>query len=188
MRAKSHLPSAAMPGGVGQRRARNRKAADTAPGTRPTRALDRIDVLLVRRLQHDFPLSERPYLELAQQFALTERSIIAHLRRLQSDGVLSRVGPRIAASGPRPVTLLAALQVPQERFSAIAAQINAMDEVVHSSQREHALNLWFVLACATPAALAASCRQIEHTSGLALLTFPSEKDFSIDWKLQSAGV
>lgn len=187
MRATLHLPSAPMPGDVGQPRPRKRKGAGSPTGTEATRALDRIDVLLVRRLQQDFPLCDRPYLELAQQFALTERSVITHLRRLRAAGVLARVGPRMATASPRHLTLLAALQVPPQRFAAVAAQINAMDEVVHSSEREHALNLWLVLAGATPDALAATCRQIERTSGLALTTFPSEKDFAFDWTLQPAG-
>lgn len=190
MAAKLRLQPPAPPDGGGKPAgAARRPSLATASGPHAEqRALDRTDVLLVRRLQQDFPLSERPFLDLAQQFALTERSVIGHLRRLRTSGVIAHVGPRIAMAPPRHVTLLAALQVPPERFAAVAAQVNALDDVVHSSQREHAFNLWVVLACADAPALAARCRQIEHDLGLPLFCFPSQRDYRVDWTLQPEGV
>ena len=42
------------------------------------------------------------------------------------------------------------LAVPEARFDAVCAQVNAHPEVAHNYRREHALNMWFVVAAESP--------------------------------------
>ncbi len=75
---------------------------------------------------------------------------------------------------------LAALAVPEPRFYAVAAQLNALAQVAHNYRRcDHRWNMWFVLACASEAELAATLSRIEALTGLAVLNLPKEQTYHV---------
>jgi len=145
--------------------------------------IDPIDALLIRRLHGDFPLSERPFEEVANQLGLSEDEVITRLRRMLDDGLLSRFGPLFQIERAGGQFVLAAMQVPEERFDAVAQQVNALDEVAHNYRREHAFNMWFVLGCTSPEAVQAACARIEKETGLRVFAFPKEKEFFVELRL-----
>ncbi|MBI3368825.1 MAG: Lrp/AsnC family transcriptional regulator [Burkholderiales bacterium] len=145
--------------------------------------LDPTDLLLIRRLHGGFPLSERPYAEVAHELALSEGDVLHRLQRLLADGVLSRFGPLFQIERAGGQFMLAAMQVPEARFDAVAEQVNALPEVAHNYRREHRFNMWFVLACASPEAALDACRRIEAATGLPVVPFPKEKEFFVELKL-----
>ena len=145
--------------------------------------LDAKDVLLVRRLHDGFPLTERPYADIAAELGCTEAQVIAGLRRLLADGTLLRFGPLYAAADAGTQQLLAALQVPEARFEAVAALLGALPAVVQNVRREHRFNMWFVLAGTSPAALRSTCRLIETLTGLRVYPFPRQKEFFVEMRL-----
>ena len=49
----------------------------------------------------------------------------------------------------------------EERFDAWPAIVNALPEVAHNYEREHALNMWFVLATERPSGSPPRSRAIE---------------------------
>ena len=153
---------------------------DRAP---PAGGLAATDALLIRRLHGDFPLSERPFADIADELDLDESDVIARLQALLADGTLSRFGPLFQIERAGGQFVLAALQVPEERFDAVAAQVNALSEVAHNYRREHAFNMWFVLACASPAEAAAACARIEAETGLRVFAFPKEREFFVELRL-----
>ncbi|WP_253273071.1 hypothetical protein [Halomonas sp. PR-M31] len=55
--------------------------------------LDMPDRRLIDRYQRGFPVCERPYAAMADELGLTENELLLRLERLQTLGVLSRVGP-----------------------------------------------------------------------------------------------
>ena len=63
--------------------------------------------------------------------------------------------------------MLAALAVPEARFAEVANQVNTLPEVAHNDQRNHRLNMWFVLATAQPDGIARACARIEADTGFA---------------------
>ena len=154
----------------------------SAPGPAQP-AIDPIDALLIHRLHGDFPLSENPYREVGQQLGLTEEEVIARLQRMLGDGLLTRFGPLFQIERAGGQFVLAAMQVPEPRFDAVAAQVNALDEVAHNYRREHAFNMWFVLACASGEAVLAACARIERETGLPVYAFPKEKEFFVELRL-----
>ncbi|WP_372527725.1 Lrp/AsnC family transcriptional regulator [Piscinibacter sp.] len=145
--------------------------------------LDPTDALLIRRLHGDFPLGDAPYAEVAQQLGLSESEVLARLQRLLDDGVLSRFGPLFQIERAGGQFVLAAMAVPEERFDAVAEQLNALSEVAHNYRREHALNMWFVVACASPAQARATCERIETMTGLRVFAFPKEKEYFVELRL-----
>jgi hypothetical protein len=58
-----------------------------------------------------------------------------------------------------------------------------MPEVAHNYQREHRLNMWFVVAAETPAAAELACLRVERETGLAVLRFPKEREYFVGLRL-----
>ena len=136
--------------------------------------IDLIDAMLIQRLHGDFPLSERPFDDVARQLAVSEDEVLTRLRRMLDDGLLSHFGPLFQTEPAAGQFMLAAMQVPEQRFDAVAQQVNALDEVAHNYRREHVFNMWFVLAATSPAAVQAVCARIEQQTGLRVFAFPKE--------------
>ena len=141
------------------------------------------DAMLVRRLHGDFPLSETPFADIANELGLTEADVIGRLQALLDDGVLSRFGPLFQIERAGGQFVLAALKVPEARYDAVAAQVNALPEVAHNYRREHAFNMWFVLACTSPQEADAACARIEAETGLRVYAFPKEREFFVELRL-----
>jgi DNA-binding Lrp family transcriptional regulator len=146
-------------------------------------ALDPRDARLIDRLHGELPLSDRPFDEVGAELGMGEDEVLERLQWLLSAGVLTRFGPlyQIERAGGRFV--LAALEVPPERFDAVAAIVNAVPEVAHNYRREHALNMWFVVAAETPAQCDAALARIERESGLPVQAFPKQREYFVGLKL-----
>lgn len=147
--------------------------------------LDDLDRRLINALQGGFPLSEEPYREVAEALGCTEAEVLARLQRLLEQRVLTRFGPMFQVERMGGRFLLAALAVPEERFEAVAEQVNALPEVAHNYRREHHLNMWFVLATETPAGIDAAIARIQAATGLPVYAFPKEREFFVEMKLSA---
>ncbi|HEY9900441.1 MAG TPA: hypothetical protein V6D00_14795 [Pantanalinema sp.] len=134
---------------------------------------------LLNDFQRGFPLTPRPYAELARCLEVSEVEVIEALARLQAEGAISRVGPVFAPNRVGASTL-AALSVPPERLEDVAALVSAYPEVNHNYEREHSHNLWFVVTAESRDRLAAVLAEIEARTGLAVLDLPLEEQFHID--------
>lgn len=146
------------------------------------RSLARLDVLdaaLINRLQGELPLVPRPFAAVAEELGCSEAELLDRLHRLLGEGTLTRFGPlfQIERAGGRFV--LAALQVPQERYEAVTALVNAHPEVAHNYRREHLLNMWFVLATEQEAGIARVVQAIEAETGLTVWAFPKEREYFV---------
>ena len=134
---------------------------------------------LIDRLQRDLPLNDRPFADVAAELQMTEPQVIDQLGRLLGSGVLTRFGPLYHIERAGGQFILAALQVPDERYGEVTQQVNALPEVAHNYRRDHALNMWFVVAAETPEAAWAACDQIEAATGLPVHAFPKEREYFV---------
>ena len=141
------------------------------------------ELRLIDALHGAFPLLDRPFAQVGATLGLSEAEVISMLQRLLKQGDLTRFGPlfQIERAGGRFV--LAAMEVPQARFDAVAAQINALPEVAHNYQREHHLNMWFVVAAETHAETDQTLTRIEALTGLPVLAFPKEREYFVELRL-----
>ncbi|MCC7427819.1 MAG: Lrp/AsnC family transcriptional regulator [Alphaproteobacteria bacterium] len=123
-----------------------------APGAPRLPALDAIDRRLLDGWQRDFPLEPHPFARLASEIGITEAEVLARLHALRDAGMVGRIGAVV-----RPHTAgcstLAAVAVAPERLDAVGTEIAALATVNHCYEREHALNLWFVVAAEDEAAM-----------------------------------
>jgi len=141
--------------------------------------MDDLDRRLINRLQHGLPLVRQPWQILADELESDPQTLRARVQALLDDGTLTRFGPMFDIERLGGAFTLAALSVPEERFDAVAAQLEAMPEVAHNYRREHAWNMWFVLGCATPEGIAETIRYIETQTGLPVLNLPKEETYHV---------
>jgi DNA-binding Lrp family transcriptional regulator len=148
-------------------------------------ALDAIDRKLINVLQGDFPLVSEPYRQVAETLGLSEAEVLRRLDSLLERRVLTRFGPMFQIERAGGAFVLAALCVPEGEFDRVAAQVNAFPEVAHNYRREHVLNMWFVLATATPQGIGEAIAAIEAVTGLPVFAFPKEREYFVEMKLRA---
>ncbi|HJV52421.1 MAG TPA: Lrp/AsnC family transcriptional regulator [Noviherbaspirillum sp.] len=142
---------------------------------------------LVNSFQRGFPLVPRPFARLADALGLDEATVLDTLKRLQSAGLVGRVG---AVFRPNAIgaSALAALSVPVDRLDEVARYVNGFAEVNHNYQREHRFNLWFVVTAPSVWRLRAVLGQIQQECECGtLLVLPMLEDFHIDLGFDLAG-
>ena len=131
----------------------------------------------INQWQGNFPLTEQPFTTVAAELGITDEELISLIRELLEQGFLSRFGPLYDASSMGGSITLAALSVPEDNYEAVAKMVNAMPEVAHNYQREHRLNMWFVIATETADLLHATIDRIEQEVNLPVYNFPKLQTF-----------
>ena len=129
------------------------------------------ELALIDRWQRNFPLEPRPYAIVGRSVGLDEDTTIATFERLIDAGIVTRIG---AVVKPHAIgaSTLATMRVPPSRLDAVAAAVSAEPLVNHNYQREHPLNLWFVIAGPDRAAVTGTIERIERTTGATVLDLP----------------
>ena len=148
-------------------------------------AIDAVDRRLINALQGDFPLVAEPYRQVAGDLGLDEAELLRRLDAMLERRVLTRFGPMFQIERAGGAFVLAAMAVPEADFEHVVAQVNAFPEVAHNYQREHVLNMWFVLATATPEGIADAVARIEAATGLPVFPFPKEREYFVEMKLRA---
>ena len=143
------------------------------------REFSRLEQRLLNEFQQGLPLTSEPYADIARQLGVYETTVLETLQRLQTEGVVSRVGAvfrpnRIGAS------TLAAMAVPAAELEDIAEIVSSFAEVNHNYEREHRFNLWFVVIAEDQQHLHDVLAEIEETCGYPLLDLPLLNEHFID--------
>lgn len=146
--------------------------------------MDEIDRVLVNRLQGGTPVVERPFAAAAAELGIAEAELCGRLQRLLDEGVLSRFGPMIDAAALGGAFTLAAMSIPPHDFERVAAIVNARPEVAHNYRREHAYNMWFVVATERPESIGAVLAQIEAETGYRVLDLPKRREHFVGLRLE----
>jgi DNA-binding Lrp family transcriptional regulator len=145
--------------------------------------LDPKDSELLRALQEDFPLTERPFAEIAERMGWTEEEVISGIEVLTDSGLIRKLG---AVLNPRKmgyVSVLGAVDVPEGRLDETAEVINGYESVTHNYQREGNPNLWFTMTEPDSETLEKHLAEIEENIGLPVIRMPVTKMFKIGVKL-----
>lgn len=146
--------------------------------------MDALDRRIINELQGGFPVCEYPYREVADRLGSDETELIARIGAMLDSGLLTRFGPMFHAEHMGGALSLCAMSVPGGDFEAVAETVNAFPEVAHNYQREHDMNMWFVLATETPEALQAAIDRIEEQTGLRVFNMPKLEEFHVGLHLK----
>lgn len=156
----------------------------TSPSLLPL-GVDARDARLIDRLHGDLPLADHPFAVVGTELGMDEDEVLERLRRLLSQSVLTRMGPLYHIERAGGKLILAALEVPEERFDEVAALVNELPEVAHNYRREHAFNMWFVVATESPAQCDDVLVRIAESTGLKVHAFPKEREYFVGSRLSS---
>ena len=141
------------------------------------------ELRLIDALHGGFPLVDRPFAAVAKQLDMQEDAAIQTISNLLTQGVLTRFGPLFQIERVGGQFVLAAMRVPDARFDQVADQVNAMVEVAHNYRREHVLNMWFVVASASPQQAQEVLARIQAETGLTVWAFPKEREYFVELRL-----
>ncbi len=141
--------------------------------------MDAADRAIINHLQGGLPVCAAPYAKAARTLGMNEAELLDRLTRLLADGTLMRFGPLYNSERLGGAVTLAALRVPAHDFDRVAALVNAFPEVTHNYEREHAFNMWFVVASDDPARIDAVIAAIERQSGYHVYNLPKHEEFFV---------
>jgi hypothetical protein len=97
---------------------------------------------------------------------------------------LTRFGPLFQIEALGGAYCLVAMAVPEKRWDSTVKAVNRHPEVAHNYRRAHTLNMWFVLATATPQDIESCLAAIETETGLPVFAFPKEQEYALSLKLE----
>ncbi len=146
--------------------------------------MEALDKAIINELQQGLPVCERPYAAVAEQLDTDEQTLLTRLSVLLDQGYLSRFGPMYNAERLGGALTLAAMSVPDARFGEVTDVVDAYPEVAHNYRRDHALNMWFVLATETPERVAEVIGEIERTTGITVFDMPKQHEFFVGLKFE----
>ncbi len=138
-----------------------------------------IEKRLIDGWQRGFPLVKRPYAAIAKELQIDEAQVIEMLGALKERGILSRAGAVVRPNTAGASTLVA-MKVAPEKLEETAAKISAEASVNHNYEREHELNLWFVVTEKDQKQLKSTLKRIEKNTGCRAIDLPLRRAYHID--------
>lgn len=129
--------------------------------------------------QRAFPIEPEPFARLASPAELSRFEVIDLMQGLKDQGVLARIGAAVRPNTAGASTL-AAMAVPPDRLDEVASLVSRHPSVNHNYERDHAINLWFVVTAAERDDVTKTLDSIAGQTGLEVLDLPLQRAYHID--------
>ncbi len=101
---------------------------------------------LLNLMQGSFPISERPYAEVAAEMGISEVEVLADVQRLLDDRIIRQVTPIYDTRAFGYGSMLVAARIDPEHPWRAAKIVNSHPGVSHNYLRNHDFNMWFTIA------------------------------------------
>ena len=108
--------------------------------------IDPLDKQLLNEIQWTFPLSSRPYLEIATKHGLTEEDVMKRISLMKLIGLIRQINAIFDTRKLGYKSALVAFAVKKDRLDSVALQVDKHPGVSHNYERDHEFNMWFTLA------------------------------------------
>ncbi len=134
--------------------------------------LTEIEKKIVAAIQSNIPVSERPYLEIAQAIGIEEETLLTTLKEMCDRGVIRRFGAtlRHQKSGFE-ANAMAAWQVDETAIDAVGRKMASFKEVTHCYRRnptaDWPYNLYTMIHARDEAGCRETARKMAATAGVA---------------------
>ena len=142
-------------------------------------SLEQIDRNIINKLQYGFPICDYPFREAAESLNISESELLQRITVMRENGILTRFGPLFNAENMGGAFSLCAMEIPSAEFDTVAEKVNALSQVAHNYQRDHALNMWFVLATETLEEKHDTLKKIQQQTGYRVYDMPKEKEYFV---------
>lgn len=111
-----------------------------------TSTLDLLDKRLLNDVQWTFPLSDRPFLKISENYGVSESEIIHRISKLKTKGLIRQINAIFDTRKLGYKSALIAFSVKPDKVDFVANEINRHPGVSHNYERNHEFNIWFTLA------------------------------------------
>jgi DNA-binding Lrp family transcriptional regulator len=142
-------------------------------------SLDAINRDIINTLQYGFPISDYPFREAAESLNITEAELLERITAMRENGILTRFGPLFNVENMGGAFSLCAMKIPTAEFDNVAEKVNALPQVAHNYQRDHDMNMWFVLATETLEEKQKTIAKIEQQTDYRVYDMPKEKEYFV---------
>ncbi len=143
--------------------------------------MDDIDKKILNILQKEFPLTERPFLAVAEKCGISEDEVISRVQKLKEKGILRRIGAIFNGANLGRVSTLCAARVPEENLDNFVSAVNAYTGVTHNYRRNNDYNVWFTVNAASRKEIARFLAELkENTKVTDILEMNAVRTFKID--------
>lgn len=147
--------------------------------------VDETDRKLLNIIQTDFPLSPRPFQELALKLNISEEEVLRRIRALKERGIIRRIGGSFDSRKLGFFSTLCAAKVPPERLERFNEVINSHPGVTHNYQRNHDYNVWFTFIGESEEKVEETLREMAERAGIEeIVSLPARRTFKIKVKFE----
>ncbi|MCX5708214.1 MAG: Lrp/AsnC family transcriptional regulator [Candidatus Omnitrophica bacterium] len=143
--------------------------------------LAKLDRLILKELQDNFPISRRPFADSCRKFGLSEEELICKVRSLKKRKLIRYLGAIFETKKLGIKSTLVAMNVPRKRLFQTVRMINSYPQVSHNYLRSGKYNIWFTLSAASKAKLALLLKEIKRRANMEdVLNLETVKVFKIN--------
>jgi DNA-binding Lrp family transcriptional regulator len=145
--------------------------------------MDKLDQLILRELQDDFPLNERPYEVIADRLQISSEQLWDSIQKMLDEGVIRRIGASFDSNKLGFSSTLAAVSVGPEQVVRAAEVISQFPEVTHSYLRKDVFNIWFTIIASDDKKIKSILEQVCTALSLKssqILNLPVKRLFKLD--------
>ena len=143
-------------------------------------SIDEIDRAILNRIQSDFPITQRPYLSIAQNLRLSEDQVIKRLKRLKKKGIIRRIGGNFVPEKLGFISTLCAAKVSKDKIDSFARTVNRYPGVTHNYRRDNKYNIWFTFIAQSMDEIRNNLENIsQETSVKEIINLPATKMYKI---------
>jgi DNA-binding Lrp family transcriptional regulator len=147
--------------------------------------MDNLDKEILNEIQWTFPLTPKPYSEMAKKFGLSDQDMMQRLRVLKEAGIIRQISAIFDTRKLGYKSALVAMAIEPEKLDYIANQVNRHPGVSHNYERNHEYNLWFTLAVPPGSDLKTEIDKFSKLPGIIKTRLlPTIKLFKIGVKLE----
>jgi len=146
--------------------------------------IDPLDKQLLNDIQWTFPLSDRPYLEIAAKHGLSEEDVMRRISLMKRSGLIRQINAIFDTRKLGYKSALVAFAVEKKKLDSVAHEVNKHPGVSHNYERDHEFNMWFTLAVPPDGDLKRDLEQMASLEGvIKFRLLPTLKLYKIGVKL-----
>jgi DNA-binding Lrp family transcriptional regulator len=142
--------------------------------------MDDVDRAIINIIQSEFPITARPYLEIAERVHVAEQDVLDRIKILKKKGIIRRIGGNFDSRRLNFTSTLCAAKVPKGVIEAFVEAVNQYPGVTHNYLRDHEYNVWFTFIAPSKGYIRNALEEISRTTGVTeIRNLPAVKMFKI---------
>ena len=145
---------------------------------------------LLFEMQNAFPMTQRPFEEVADKLEISEEEVLAMIQKLKEQKIIRQTSAIFDTKRLGYTSSLVAFKVAKDKVDQAAEIINQHPGVSHNYLRNHDYNIWFTMAVAPDSKMGLektieTLKKLTHAEDA--ITLPTLKLFKIKVQMDTTG-